>query len=334
MKETVGLVGVGNMGAPIARRLLDAGYRLRVYNRTAARADALVAAGAERAETPAAAAPRGGIVFSIVADDAALAAVCEGANGIPAGLGAGGAHVSMSTVGAATAREMEERHAAVGVAYLCAPVFGRPPAAAAGALWVALSGPPDARARVAPALAAFAAGVREFGAAPGAANVVKLANNFLIGAAIEAVAEACALTEKHGVDRAAFVELIAGSLFDCPVYRIYGEAVAERRYEPAGFRLALGLKDISLALDAAGARSVPMPVASVVRDRLLSALADGRADQDWTALDAAVSAAAGLAAPGPERPLALRRAVADSDGGRPVADGSLANPVRSGRKQP
>ena len=200
MKETVGLVGVGNMGAPIARRLLDAGYRLRVYNRTAARADALVAAGAERAATPAAAAPRGGVVFSIVADDAALAAVCEGADGIPAGLGAGGA-------------------------------------------------------------------------------------------------EACALTEKHGVDRAAFVELIAASLFDCPVYRIYGEAVAERRYEPAGFRLALGLKDISLALEAAGARSVPMPMASVVRDRLLSALADGRADQDWTALDAAVSAAAGLAAP-------------------------------------
>ena len=297
MQETVGLVGLGNMGAPIARRLLDAGYRLRVHNRTAARAEALAAAGAEVAKTPAEAAPRGGIVFSIVADDDALEAICEGENGIPAGLGAGGVHVSMSTVGAVTAREMEERHEAAGAAYLCAPVFGRPPAAAAGELWVALSGPPDAKARAAPALAAFTAGVKDFGAAPGAASVVKLANNFLIGAAIEAAAEACALVEKHDVDRAAFVELITSSLFDCPVYRIYGEAVAERRYEPAGFRLALGLKDISLALDAAAARSVPMPAASVVRDRLLSALADGRADQDWTALDAAVSAAAGLAAP-------------------------------------
>ena len=294
MSEAVGVVGLGNMGAPIARRLLDAGRETRVYNRTRARGDALVAAGAVRAATPAAAAPRGGIVLSIVADDAALAAVCDGPDGIPAGLGPGGVHVSMSTVGVATARAMHARHEAAGAAYLCAPVFGRPPAAAAGALWMALSGPAPARDRAAPVLAAFTAGVREFGEAPGAAAVVKLANNFLIGAAIESTAEACALAEKHGVDRAAFVDLIAHSLFDCPVYRIYGEAVAARRYEPAGFRLALGLKDISRALDAAVAVSAPMPVAGVVRDRLLTAMADGRADQDWTALDAAVSAAAGL----------------------------------------
>ena len=262
------------------------------------RAEALAAAGAEVAKTPAEAAPRGGVVFSIVADDDALKAICEGENGIPAGLGAGGVHVSMSTVGAVTASEMEERHEAAGAAYLCAPVFGpprpRPPRGNCGSRCPAR---PTPRPAPPPALAAFTAGVKDFGAAPGAASVVKLANNFLIGAAIEAAAEACALVEKHDVDRAAFVELITSSLFDCPVYRIYGEAVAERRYEPAGFRLALGLKDISLALDAAAARSVPMPAASVVRDRLLSALADGRADQDWTALDAAVSAAAGLAAP-------------------------------------
>ncbi len=292
--QTVGLVGLGNMGAPIARRLLDAGHAVRVYNRTAARGDALVAMGAERAATPAGAAPRGGVLLSIVADDAALAEICDGADGVVAGLGAGGVHVSMSTVGVATARRMEERHAAADAIYLCAPVFGRPPAAAAGALWIALSGQAAAKERVRPVLGAFTAGIRDFGDAPGTANVVKLANNFLIGAAIESVAEACALAEKHGVDRTAFVDLITRSLFDCPVYRIYGEAVAARRYEPAGFRLALGLKDIALVLDAAAAASAPMPVASVVRDRLLSALADGRADQDWAALDSAVSAAAGL----------------------------------------
>ena len=294
MTEKVGVVGLGNMGAPIARRLLEAGHEVRVYNRTAARGDALVAAGARRAATPAEAAPRGGLVFSIVADDAALAVVCDGVDGIVAGLGAGGVHVSMSTVGVATACAMAERHEAAGAAYLCAPVFGRPPVAAAGALWVALSGPDAAKTRAAPVLAAFTAGIKDFGDAPGAASLVKLANNFLIGAAIESMSEACALVEKHGVDRAAFVELITASLFDCPVYRGYGEAVAARRYEPAGFRLVLGLKDIALALDAAGDKRVPMPVASTVRDRLLSALADGRADQDWAALDAAVSAAAGL----------------------------------------
>lgn len=295
-RAAVGFVGTGNMGEPIARRLLDAGHRLRVYNRSAARADALVAAGAERATSPADAASPGGVVFSIVSDDAAVADVCGGPDGLVAGLVAGGVHLSMSTVGAATARAMAESHAAAGATYVSAPVFGRPPAAAAGALWMALSGPAAAKARAAPVLAAFTASVRDFGETPEAATVVKLANNFLIGAAIESLAEACALAEKHGVDREAFVDLIANSLFDCPVYRIYGGSVAARRYEPAGFRLALGLKDISLVLDAASAGTVPMPVASLVRDRLLSAIADGREAQDWAALDAAVSAAAGLPA--------------------------------------
>ena len=301
MTETaaIGFVGTGNMGEPIARCLLDAGHRLRVYNRSAARADALVAAGAERATSPADAAIPGGVAFSIVSDDAAVADVCSGPDGLVTGLGAGGVHLSMSTVGPETARAMAEGHAAAGATYVSAPVFGRPPVAAAGALWMALSGPAAAKARAAPVLAAFTAGVRDFGETPETATVVKLANNFLIGAAIESLAEACALAEKHGVDREAFVDLITNSLFDCPVYRIYGGGVAARRYEPAGFRLALGLKDISLVLDAASAETVPMPVASLVRDRLLSAMADGRAAQDWAALDAAVSAAAGLPAQPP-----------------------------------
>ncbi len=293
MKETVGLIGTGNMGAPIARRLLDAGHDVLVYNRTPERADALIAAGARRAATPAEAAPVGGIVLSIVADDHALDSICSGDDGILSRLG-GGVHVSMSTIGAATARTMEKRHADAGGVYLCAPVFGRPPVAAAGKLWIALSGPEAAKARVAPVLAAFTAGIKDFGSAPGAANVAKLANNFLIGSAIESMAEACALVEKNGVDRSAFIDLITSALFDCPVYRGYGNAVAERRFEPAGFRLVLGLKDIDLVLAAAAARHVPMPAASLVRDRLLSALAAGRSEQDWAALDAAVSAAAGL----------------------------------------
>ncbi len=299
MKQPIGIIGLGNMGMPIARRLLEAGHPVRVYNRTATRCDDLVAAGAKRAATPANAVPAAGIILSIVSDDAALADICNGPNGILACPDS--IHVSMSTVGVATAQTIEDQHAAAGLAYLCAPVFGRPPAAAAGALWIALSGSVAPKERVAPVLAAFCAGVTDFGTVPGAANAVKLANNFLIGAAIEAVSEACALAESHGVKRAAFVELITQSLFDCPVYRIYGEAVAERHYEPAGFRLALGLKDITLALDAAATQSVPMPAASLVRDRLLSAVANGREAQDWAALDAEVSRAAGLAAPDPPR---------------------------------
>ena len=297
MQETVAssVLAIWGRPSPAACSTPDTGSASIIAS--ASRAEALAAAGAEVAKTPAEAAPRGGVVFSIVADDDALKAICEGENGIPAGLGAGGVHVSMSTVGAVTAREMEERHEAAGAAYLCAPVFGRPPAAAAGELWVALSGPPDAKARARPPLAAFTAGVKDFGAAPGAASVVKLANNFLIGAAIEAAAEACALVEKHDVDRAAFVELITSSLFDCPVYRIYGEAGGGAPLRTRGLSASPSASRTSRWRSTRRRRArFPCPAASVVRDRLLS-LADGRADQDWTALDAAVSAAAGLAAP-------------------------------------
>ncbi|HEX9648643.1 MAG TPA: NAD(P)-dependent oxidoreductase [Alphaproteobacteria bacterium] len=293
MAEAVGFVGLGNMGAPIARRLIDAGHAVRVYNRTAAKAAPLVEAGAKRAEAPGGVAAKGGVVLSIVSDDAALEEIALGPDGVLAALGPGGVHVSMSTVAVATARRMEALHAEAGATYLCAPVFGRPAAAAAGKLWVALSGQKAAKVRVAPLLGAFSQGVRDFGDAPGAANVVKLSGNFLIGAAIEAISEACALAEKNGVDRAAFVELLSGSLFDCPVYRIYGEGIAKRQYEPPGFRLSLGLKDVNLVLAAAAAAEVPMPLASLVHDRLLASVAKGRSHLDWMAMDLSVSEDAG-----------------------------------------
>ena len=293
MAEAVGFVGLGNMGAPIARRLIDTGHAVRVYNRTAAKAAPLVEAGAKRAEAPGGVAAKGGVVLSIVSDDAALEEIALGPDGVLAALGPGGVHVSMSTVAVATARRMEALHAEAGATYLCAPVFGRPAAAAAGKLWVALSGQKAAKGRVALLLGAFSQGVRDFGDAPGAANVVKLSGNFLIGAAIEAISEACALAEKNGVDRAAFVELLSGSLFDCPVYRIYGEGIARRQYEPPGFRLSLGLKDVNLVLAAAAAAEVPMPLASLVHDRLLASVAKGRSHLDWMAMDLSVSEDAG-----------------------------------------
>ena len=293
MTEALGIVGLGNMGAPIAERLRAAGHPLQVHNRTPERMEPLVAAGAGAAASPAAAVPERGIVFSIVSDDDALRDICEPPHGILANA-EGVVHVSMSTIGLATAHAMQERHAAVGASYLCAPVFGRPPAAAAGALWIALSGNPEAKARVMPVLDAFTAGVQDFGEAPGAANVVKLANNFLIGAAIESMAEACALVEKHQVSRSAFISLITNGLFNCPVYHNYGEQIAVQRYEPAGFRLELGLKDIMLALDAAADGAVPMPTASLVRDRILATLSAGYGGKDWAALDALAARDAGL----------------------------------------
>ena len=233
----------------------------------------------------------------MLADDQALEAVTLGDAGILAGLGEGGLHVSMSTIAPATARRLAEAHAERGAAYLAAPVFGRPDVAAAGKLWVLASGTDAARERARPLLEAMGQKVFDFGDDPGAANVVKLAGNFLLIAAIEAMAEAFTFGEKNGIERAAMAELFGSTLFACGVYQNYGRAVAAQRPSAGGFRLALALKDVNLALGAAGASAVPMPLASLLRDRMLSALAKGGGDLDVSRLALEVSESAGLHPP-------------------------------------
>ena len=252
MAETIGFVGLGAMGGAMARRLLEAGHPLRVWNRSADKSEPLTRAGAEAAGSPAEAAGRGGIVITMLADDAALEAVTLGETGVLAGLGEGGLHVSMSTVAPASARRLAQVHAERGCAYLAAPVFGRPDVAAAGKLWVLASGAGTARERARPLLEAMGQKVFEFGEDPGAANVVKLAGNFMIVAAVEAMAEAFTFGEKNGIERAALAELFGSTLFACGVYQNYGRMVAAQKPAAGGFRLALALKDVNLALGAAG----------------------------------------------------------------------------------
>jgi 3-hydroxyisobutyrate dehydrogenase-like beta-hydroxyacid dehydrogenase len=294
MPETIGFVGLGAMGSVMAGRLLEAGYRLRVWNRTIAKAEPLLRAGATAAGSPAEAAVRGGIVISMVADDAALEDVTFGEAGLLASFGERGLHVSMSTIAPATARHLAQAHAARGAAYLAAPVFGRPEAAAAGKLWVLASGAAAARERARPLLEAMGQQVFEFGEDPGAANVVKLAGNFLLIAAIEAMAEAYTFGEKNGIDREAMASLFGSTLFACGVYQNYGRAVAAQKPRAGGFRLALALKDVNLALGTAGESAVPMPLASLLHDRLLSAKAKGGGDLDVSRLALEVSESAGL----------------------------------------
>ncbi len=199
MAETVGFIGLGNMGEGMARCLLAAGYGLNVYNRTAEKADPLVEAGATRADTPGDVSAPGGVVMTMLADDRALEQVVLGDSGLLDRLGDGGIHVSLSTVSPLTAQRLAEAHSEHGSVYLAAPVFGRPDAAAAGKLWVVTSGPDAAKERVRPLLEAFSQGIFDFGDDIGAANTVKLAGNFLIIAAMEAMAEAFAMAEKRGI---------------------------------------------------------------------------------------------------------------------------------------
>lgn len=299
MHKTIAFLGLGQMGEPMARHLLQAGFAVRVYNRTAAKAAALRQAGAEVVANPAEAVEPGGIVVSMLANDAALEEVTlghPGVGGIAEALGEGGLHISMSTVSPATASRLAAVHAEHGGCYVAAPVFGRPEAAAARKLWICVSGAAKAKERARPLFDAMGQGVHDFGDDPAAANVVKLAGNFLIASAIEALGEALALGEKNGIERIALAGFFSQTIFACPIYQNYGRSIAEQKYTPPGFRLALGMKDINLVLDAAAASQVPMPLASLLHDRLLASLANGRADLDWTALALGISADAGLGA--------------------------------------
>ena len=273
-------LGLGRMGHAIAANLIKA-------------AD-LVGQGARLARSPREAADGCELVLSMLADDAALRAVTEGEDGLLAGLAAGAVHVSMSTIAVATAKALAERHAAQGKGFVCAPVFGRPDAAAAGKLFVIAAGAPDARDKARPALESVGQKLFEIGDEPAQANLIKLCGNFAILAAVEAMGEAAALAQKGGVSKAALLEILTGTLFDAPVYRTYGAILAKDAYTPAGFAAPLGLKDMRLAAEAAEASRTPMPLLSLLRDRLLETIAKDGEDVDWSAIARTSARNAGL----------------------------------------
>jgi 3-hydroxyisobutyrate dehydrogenase-like beta-hydroxyacid dehydrogenase len=279
----IGFLGLGSMGLPMARNLLKAGHAVAVYNRSPGRAEELHRDGGARvACTPAeAAAP---VAITMLADDAAVEAVVLGADGLLAALPEGAIHVSMSTIGVALSRRLAEAHASVGQRYVAAPVFGRPDAAAAGKLFVIAAGAVDALAACRPVFDTVGQRTFELGEDPAAANVVKLSGNFLIAAAIESMGEAMALARKSGIDPRQYLDILTGTLFGAPVYRNYGSMIAEERYAPPGFKMPLGLKDVRLVLAAGDAAGVPMPVASLLRDRFMAGLGRGYGDLDWSAL--------------------------------------------------
>ncbi|MGH3830710.1 MAG: NAD(P)-dependent oxidoreductase [Pseudonocardiaceae bacterium] len=288
MDESIGFVGLGNMGLPIARNLARAGYRLRVYNRTVSKAQPLLElGGVSLAPTPAEVAEPGGIVLSMLADDHAVE---QATAGLADKLGAGGLHVSLSTIAPTTSTRL----ASHGCGYVAAPVFGRPDRAEAGQLIVLSAGAPGDRERARPLLEAIGSTVFELGADPASANAVKLAGNFLLMSAMEAIAEALAFAEKHGVPRALAAEVLTTTPVMANAYEGYGAAIVAGTFSPPGFGLRLGRKDARLLLAAAGALEVPMPIANLVLDRFTTSVNKGRGDLDWSALAIEVFQSAGL----------------------------------------
>ena len=284
------------MGLPIARNLLKAGHELTLYNRTRSRAEALQSAGALIADSPAAASREREAVMTMVADDHALEQVVFSRHGLLNALRPGGIHVSLSTISAALSRRLAEVHREKSQEYVAAPVFGRPESAEAGKLIVVAAGSRTAVEKCRPLLEAIGRKLFVLEAESSAANLVKLAGNFMIAAMLETLAEAFALVRKGGVDPKQFLEITGSSLFQSPVYENYGKLIADRRYEPAGFKMTLGFKDVRLALAAAEELGVPLPIASLVRDHLLSGIARGRAEIDWSGLAEIAAENAGLGA--------------------------------------
>lgn len=292
----IGFIGLGNMGAAMAENLLTAGHSVTAYNRSRAKVDALVAAGARPAHTVAEAC-RGEVVMSMLADDDAVAAVTFGDDGILATLRAGAVHVSSSTISADLARRLTEAHADAGQRFVSAPVFGRPEAAAARMLFVVAAGDADVLQTLSPVFEAV--GQRTFVVAdePMTANLVKLSGNFLIASVIESLGEAMALVGKAGVDKQTYLEILTSTLFGAPVYQTYGGLLARDEFEPAGFAATLGLKDVRLVLAAGEDLRVPLPIASLLRDRFLTLLANGGGALDWSAVGALASWEAGGSSP-------------------------------------
>jgi len=278
----IGFLGLGGMGRAIAERLVGAGHELTVWNRTASRAEGL--AGVRVAESFGAAAASGDVVISMLADDAAVGSVVFGATGMLEVMRPGAIHVCMGTISAQFSGRLAAVHRQRGQRYVAAPVFGRPEAAAQGKLWVIAAGDTDALQACRPLFDSFAQEVIEAGDEAAHASVLKIAGNFVLLAMVEALAESYALVKANGIDVQLFHDFLAARLFASPRYEAYGSRIVTETYEPAGFALMHGLKDIRYALRATDAVGLPAPLVSLLRDRLLTASNRGWDNSDVAAL--------------------------------------------------
>jgi 3-hydroxyisobutyrate dehydrogenase-like beta-hydroxyacid dehydrogenase len=279
----IGFIGLGHMGSAMVANLLKAGHDVTVFNRNPDRRGPLVKLGAHEA-TVVADACRGEVVITMLADDSAVADVVFAKYGLLANMAKNAIHISMSTISIALSKRLTQAHLEAGQRYIAAPVFGRPDMAAAAKLFIAAAGDPTTIDVCMPLFASLGQKTTRLGAEPSAANLVKLSGNFLIATVIEALGEAIALIGKAGIERRTYVDFLASTIFPAPAYGIYGALIAEGAFEPAAFAAPLGYKDIQLNLAAAESLRVPMPLASLLRDRFLRLFAQGGGALDWSAI--------------------------------------------------
>ena len=289
--RTVAVLGLGAMGAPIAANLLKAGFTVRAWNRTPRKIPELESAMVQG--TPADAVAGADAVITMLSDDRAVEQVTLGPSGIVTGMAAGAIHIGMSTISPALAERLVDEHPRHGSHYISAPVFGRPEAARARALWIVPGGSAELLSRVSRIFEAIGQGTFPMPTAP-QANLAKLAGNFLIAATMESLGEALVLGEKGGIPPETLLEMLVGTIFGSPVVKTYGGKIARGEFEPAGFALALGLKDVNLVIEAAARVGIRLPLAELARERLLRAIERGRAQYDWSGMATVIREDAGL----------------------------------------
>jgi 3-hydroxyisobutyrate dehydrogenase-like beta-hydroxyacid dehydrogenase len=288
----IAFLGTGNMGLPMARNLAKAGHEVTVWNRTLAKAEHLTEA--KLAVTPAEAAADASVAITMLADDPAVESVVFWEQGMLSALPEKAIHVSCSTISVALSKRMAAAHFKNGQRYVSAPVFGRPEAAEAAKLFIVTAGDAKAIAECQPLFSVLGQGTTVIGDEPHLANLVKLTGNFMIATIIELLGEALALGRKHGIEAQAMVDFFTSTLFSAPVFKTYGGLIAQERYEPAGFKLRLGLKDVRLTLAAADAAEVPLPLASLIHDQALAGIGSKLGEKDWSALAKVAARNAGL----------------------------------------
>ncbi len=289
----IGFIGLGRMGAGMAANLLKAGHKVTVYNRTREKAEPLAAQGA-RIAASLGEAWQGEATITMLANDEAVSAVVFGEDGGIARMPKGAIHISCSTISVALSKKLAAAHKEAGQRYLAAPVFGRPDAAAKGALFIVAGGDPATVEAAKPILDVLGHRTFVMSEAPEDANLVKLSGNFLIAAVIESLGEVLALIGKAGIDRRTYLDMLTSTLFNAPVYKTYGGLITDGKFQPAGFAAPLGQKDIRLTLAAAEDLRVPLPLASLLRDRFLELLAAGGDDLDWSAIGSLAAKDAGM----------------------------------------
>jgi 3-hydroxyisobutyrate dehydrogenase-like beta-hydroxyacid dehydrogenase len=290
----VGFVGLGRMGAGMARRILDAGHELCVFDVFAKATEPLAAAGASVAASLADLAKQSDVVVSMLVEDAAIADVALGANGLAANMRKGAVHVVMGTHGVAMVRQLDAKHRDAGQVLVAAPVLGRPDLAASGQLGIVAGGPEDAVERVTPLLSVMGKRIFPAGKKPESATAIKLANNAVLGCAMVAMAEGFALVRRYDVIPQVFQDVMVEGLFGATAYKVYGQKMVDQSFDQVGSPITVGLKDANLIAAAANIARVPMPSHNVYLDRLLGAVAHGDADRDQAVLGREQARAAGL----------------------------------------